>query len=226
MKESVIAEDRNLKEYYSLRSGEYDLLYDRPNRQADLRAMENAVVESLSGKRVLEIACGTGYWTELLADHVESLLAIDTSDEMMKIARKRTGSKENVMFLKSDAYSLDNVEGKFDAAFCGYWVSHVRRNRMREFLESLHGKLLPGSRVVLLDNRYVDGESTPVSKTDSEGNTYQLRKISDGTSYEIVKNFFDEDELRKVTEGIGSDAEFLSFQFYWIFQYDTFGNSP
>lgn len=219
MNDSVTAEDRKLKEYYSLRSGKYDLLYERPDRQSDLRGMDKAVISMLSGRNILEIACGTGYWTELLADHAESILAIDTSDEMMEIARKRTESRENVSFQKSDAYSLADVEGDFDAAFCGYWVSHVRRDRLRDFILTLHSKLMPEAKVVLIDNNYVDGSSTPISKTDDEGNTYQLRSVDGGRFFEIVKNFLNEEDLMGVTEGLGKDREFLSFRYYWIFQY-------
>ncbi len=226
MSQSESSEDRDLKEYYSLRSGEYDLLYEKPDRQADLKGMGDAVTGLLSGRKVLEIACGTGYWTELIADHAKSVLATDTSDKMMGIAIKRTESKRNVVFLISDAYTLDGIEGEFDAAFCGYWISHVRKSRMRPFLENLHAKLLPGSKVVLLDNRYVGGKNTPISKTDVDGNTYQIRKLADGLSYEIVKNFLTEEELMNLTEGMGMDRKFLSYQYYWVFHYTVGSDLP
>lgn len=212
-------EEENLKSYYSLRYVDYDLLYDKPDRQADLRGMEKVVKEVLTGKRVLEIACGTGYWTELLADHAESILATDINERMIEVARRRTRPKKNVSFLKSDAYDLEEVKGSFNAALCGYWISHVKRNRMREFLETLHSRLEPGSSVLLLDNRYVNTNITPISKTDREGNTYQMRKLSNGPPYEIVKNFLTDRDLIELTDGIGSNRRFHCFEHYWVFHY-------
>lgn len=214
-------EDRNLKEYYDRRSSEYDLLYEKPDRQKDLAGMREQAISALRGKKVLEIACGTGYWTEVLSGYVDLILATDTSETMMEVARKRTASKKNVSYLLSDAYTLDNVQGEFNAAFCGYWVSHVKRKRMGDFLSNLHGKLLPGSSVVLLDNIYVDGSSTPISKTDSEGNTYQMRRLANGETYEILKNFLGWRELMDLTENMARKRKFKEYQYYWVFEYST-----
>ena len=211
-------EEEDLKDYYSSRSGEYDRLYEKPDRQADLAGMRNALIEKLSGRRILEIACGTGYWTEILADYADSILAIDSSTEMIEIARKRTESRANVSFLVSDAYSMDNVGGSFDGALCGYWISHVKERMIKKFLDTIHGKLESGSVVVMIDNRYVES-ATPISRTDGEGNTYQIRKLKNGQEYEIVKNFLTEGELLELTSGTAYDRNFLEFEYYWVFQY-------
>ena len=50
-----------LQSYYAARAGEYDAIYRKPERQADLRAIEQWLPSVLRGRRVLEIACGTGY---------------------------------------------------------------------------------------------------------------------------------------------------------------------
>lgn len=208
----------NIKSYYSLRSEDYDTLYERPDRLVDLAGMLSVVREKLQGRRILEIACGTGYWTELLADCVESIQCIDTSPEMLEIARKRTESKRNVTFSINDAYRLDEVKGTYNAAFLGYWISHVPRNRMRDFLVTVEEKLEESSVIVMLDNRYVDG-TTPISHEDKDGNTYQLRKLRNGSIFEILKNFLRSDELMKLVGGNARNIEYSEFVHYWVFSY-------
>jgi ubiquinone/menaquinone biosynthesis C-methylase UbiE len=50
-------------DYYAARAPEYDSIYAKPERQADLRLIEAWLAEQCAGKQVLEVACGTGYWT-------------------------------------------------------------------------------------------------------------------------------------------------------------------
>lgn len=214
-------DDRVIRNYYSLRSGEYDLLYEKEDRQDDLRAMEKEMIRALSGRRILEIACGTGYWTEILADHAESILAIDTSSEMLDVARKRTQSKGNVKLAMGDAYSLTDVEGSFNAVFCGYFISHVKRSRIKSFLDSLAERAEKDSTIALLDNRYVNDTVTRISRKDDGGNTYQLRRLGDGREFEIVKNFLTREELIGMTSGKGHGQRYIEYSFYWTFTYST-----
>lgn len=214
-------DDTTIRNYYSQRSREYDLLYEKKDRQKDLSEMREDALRLLSGKRVLEVASGTGYWTEVLADHVTSIVAVDTSKEMTEVARKKTASFSNVTFVNHDAYSLESLDGKYEAAFCGYWISHVHRSRMHGFLASLNTKLMKGSVVVLFDNRLVSGSVTPISRTDSEGNTYQRRKLLDGREFEILKNFFTEGDLMGFTEGLGENRKYKDYEYYWLFHYDV-----
>ena len=57
---------------------------------------------------------------------------------------------------------------------------------------------------MLLDNLFVAGSSTPISERDDDGNTYQTRKLRDGTTHRVLKNFPTESELRSIPEGLGS----------------------
>ena len=59
--------DASLRDYYAARAAEYERIYDKPERQQDLAAMRAAVPPLFTGRDVLEIACGTGWWTRLIA---------------------------------------------------------------------------------------------------------------------------------------------------------------
>ena len=136
----------------------------------------------------------------------------------MEIARHRLPA-DKVEFLVGDAYALPQRAAPFDAAFAGFWFSHVPRSRQREFLLGLNAVLRPGAKVVLLDNRFVEGSSSPVSEQDAEGNSYQMRKLGDGTTHRVLKNFPSVPELHTVVAGLGRDARVTTWPFFWALEY-------
>jgi ubiquinone/menaquinone biosynthesis C-methylase UbiE len=208
-----------LQSYYAARADEYDSVYQKPERQADLRQIEEWLPSVLSARTVLELACGTGYWTQFIAPVASSVVAIDSAPETLRIAERRVPAS-NVRFQVGDAYALPQNRSRFDAAFAGFWFSHVPLERQREFLRGLNLALEPGARVVLLDNLFVEGSSTAIAEQDVCGNTYQIRKLGDGSSHRVLKNFPNEAQLRAVVgAGLGEAAAFSSWQFYWAFEY-------
>ena len=54
-------ETTDLAAYYAARAAEYERVYAKPERQTDLSRLRAAVAEFARGRRVLEVACGTGY---------------------------------------------------------------------------------------------------------------------------------------------------------------------
>ena len=208
----------DLQDYYAARAHEYDAIYRKPERQVDLRAIEAWLPPIFAGARVLEVACGTGYWTQFIAPVAAAVLAIDSAPETMRIAADRVDAGQ-VRFEFGDAYALPASQPPCDAAFAGHWLSHVPKARCREFLTGLNAVLAPGSTVVLLDNRYVEGSSTPVSAADAAGDTWQVRTLADGSVHRVLKNFPDHAELRSVTEDIGTDVVCTSWPYYWALRY-------
>lgn len=212
--------DEPLQSYYAARASEYDRIYRKPERQADLRAIERWLPPKFAGARVIEIACGTGYWTQFIAPVAVQLLALDAAAETLAIARTRV-PEGKVDFVLGDAYALPRHIGPFDAAFAGFWFSHVPKARRREFLLGLAARLEPGARVVLLDNCYVEGSSTPLSAQDADGNTYQTRRLDDGSTHQVLKNFPSATELQELVSGLGERAVFTAWEYYWAFEYTT-----
>ena len=206
----------SLIDYYRRRAGEYEAIYAKPERQSDLLLLKKKLTELLKNARVLEVACGTGYWTTVIANAAGTVTATDLAEEPMNIARAKAFPKKNVTFVEADAYALPEGLGRFDAAFAGFWWSHVPRERIAQFVASLHARLEPGARVLLLDNLYVGGNSTPVSEVDSAGNTYQLRTLADGSSFRVMKNYPTKDELRAL---LPSPVHYRALQYYWLAEY-------
>jgi SAM-dependent methyltransferase len=207
-----------MQSYYAARAPEYDDVYLKPERQADLRAVESWLPPIFADADVLEIACGTGYWTQFIARSAAHVVAIDAAPETMRIARSRL-PEGKVEFLVGDAYDLPPRPRRYGAAFAGFWFSHVPKARRRGFLEGLGARLMPGAKVVLLDNIFVEGSSTPIAETDSDGNTYQLRRLKDGSTHRILKNFPTEAELQTSIACLGTPGTLKVWQYFWAFQY-------
>jgi ubiquinone/menaquinone biosynthesis C-methylase UbiE len=209
-----------MQDYYAARAPEYDKVYLKPERQSDLRMIERWLPPIFEGANVLEVACGTGYWTQFIAPVASHMLAIDAAPETIAIARDRV-PKGKVTFLVGDAYALPQHEPGLNAAFAGFWFSHVPKARTREFLLGLNVALMPGAKVVLLDNLFVADSSSAISETDSDGNTYQTRPLSNGTTHRVLKNFPSEAELRTLMEGIGVRVNYKAWQYFWALEYET-----
>lgn len=210
--------DGALRKYYADRAHEYDRVYLRPERQTDLRAIGDWLPERFRDRATLEIACGTGHWTRLIAPAASELVAIDVTAEVIDIARSRSAPGV-ARFVRGDAYRLPLAPRSFEATFAGFWLSHVPRRRVRPFLEELHRALAPGGTVVLLDNRFVPGSSTPLAERDSEGNTWQLRRLTDGSTHRVLKNFPSGEELREAVSGIATGVHLREWEFFWVLEY-------
>ena len=125
-------------------------------------------------------------------------------------------------FRHADAFDLGGIPGEFDAAFAGFWLSHVSRPDVGRFLRGLHDRLGAGARVMLLDNRYVEGSSTPTVRVDAAGNTYQRRAIASGAEYEVLKNFPTPDELREWIVAAAADSiDVVELPYYWYTTYNV-----
>jgi ubiquinone/menaquinone biosynthesis C-methylase UbiE len=208
-----------LRAYYAARAPEYDRVYAKPERQAELRLLEAWLPPLFDGRTVLEIACGTGYWTRFLAARAASLLAVDAAAETLALAAARIHAA-NVRFVVGDAYAPPVPAAHFDAAFAGFWFSHVPRARWQDFLRALHVALRPGARVVLLDNRYVEGSSTPLAERDAAGDTWQRRELADRSTHRVLKNFPTEAELRPAVAPFAAHVDYREWPHYWALAYD------
>ncbi len=206
--------------YYAGRAPEYERIYHKPERQADLAELRKLLESAFSGLHVFEVACGTGYWTEIISRSAASILATDINDEVLTIARSKSIDPPKVTFHKADAYAPPSALQKFTAGFSGFWWSHIPKNRIREFLQNFHRALAPGAKIVFIDNVHVEGSSTPISRTDDRGNTYQLRRLDDGSTHEVLKNFPTESDLRASTESFASNIRINFLHYYWILSYE------
>jgi SAM-dependent methyltransferase len=165
---------------------------------------------------VLEIACGTGYWTQWIAKRARHVHATDINDSVLELAREKPIAGGRASFLKADALTLEGAPDGCDAAFAGFWWSHVKKSDTARFAKSLAARLAPGSVVAILDNTYAEGSSTPISRRDTDGNTYQMRRLANGEEYEVLKNFPSSLELAEAVRPVAREAHLESLAYYWL----------
>jgi demethylmenaquinone methyltransferase/2-methoxy-6-polyprenyl-1,4-benzoquinol methylase len=205
----------SLADYYARRASEYERIYARPERQADLKSLTDRLRRMFAGRKVLELACGTGYWTDVIAETAAEVTALDVNQEVLDIAAAKKNAAK-VRFMIGSAYEVPDLGRRHDALFAGHWWSHVPLGRLDAFLAQATAALAPGALLAFHDNRYVEDSSTPLSRHDAEGNAYQTRKLDDGSAHEVLKNFPSESELiqRASRHGWGANVDLL--QYFWL----------
>jgi SAM-dependent methyltransferase len=208
-----------LIDYYSRRAPAYERIYHKPERRTDLARLRERLRSLLTGQRVLELACGTGYWTAAIADVVASVLATDASEAVLEIARSKALDVDRVNFARADAWHASEICGDFDAGLAAFWWSHVPKQQLSSFLRAFHVALRPAARLAFVDNRFVAGSSTPISRTDDANNTYQVRQLDDGATHEVLKNFPNRAELLALVEPHAREVELIELEYFWCLSY-------
>jgi len=173
---------------------------------------------ALSNRNVLEIACGTGYCTQVISETASHITATDINEPMLEIARQKEYPRNNVVFKASDMYALQ-PGGDFDALFGGFIWSHIPVQELEQWLDHLHRLLKPGSHVVFTDNNFVAGSNTPLSSTDGHGNVFQERMLPNGESYQIIKNFPGKEDFERLLKNRGTDVRVKDLEYYWVLEY-------
>jgi demethylmenaquinone methyltransferase/2-methoxy-6-polyprenyl-1,4-benzoquinol methylase len=214
------ATPESMAAYYRQRAAYYERVYAKPERQDDLRAMEAWLPARFAGRRVLEIATGTGWWTPHGAARAAHWRATDLNPETLAVAQAKPAMPACVQFQTLDAYTFAGLGAeRFDAAFAGCWWSHVPLARLPGWLDALHARLETGAVVVMLDNSYVQTSSTPITRTDADGNTYQLRTLDDGSTHEVLKNFPTPEQAIAALGPRARNAEWTAWTHYWALRY-------
>jgi len=195
-------------EYYAARAPVYDETagYTDPEAEELRTPIKARYRDIFAGHTVLEVACGTGYWTPSVAEVAESVLATDINPSLLSQAENRCSHLSNVTFQIANAYTLEGVSTGHTAAFAVWWWSHIPKERLVSFLTALHSKLIPGAVVLFVDQLPYEGH---VRRQDASGNTLEQRALPDGSSFEIVKNFPTEDDVCNALEGIADNVKYI-----------------
>lgn len=206
--------------YYAARAPYYDDVYLKPERKEDIAFLATHLPQRFHARKVLEVACGTGYWTQHIAKSACQMVATDVLSEPLDFAKLRPGT-ESVVFHQADAYALPHDLGDFDAAFAGLWFSHMPIEARTSFLSGMHAFLKPGARVIFIDNSEIQIGDHKIVETDAQGNTNQMRPLKDGSMHRVLKNFPTENELVTLLSAYGGKVEFLQLMNFWIVEYEV-----
>ena len=211
--------------YYARNAERYHSLVEHSEeRSEDLLEAGEQLAILLSGHRVLELACGTGVWTEMIAQGAASVVATDVNEEMLAVASELGEGLDNVTWRQADVFDLPadleggggNASGKFTAVFmAGLW-SHLNRDEQDALLAQLKKRLGKDVLLVLVDDEYIEGESGTIARTDAQGTTYQIFEDEDGSRHELAKSSPTDSALRKRLGNFGKEIKLARWEFYWV----------
>jgi SAM-dependent methyltransferase len=101
----------------------------------------------VTGKRVLEIACGSGFGAGMLADAgATSVVGADVSEEVVEAARREC-DRPGVEFVQADGTALPFPDGEFDWVTSFETIEHIPR--YEDFVRELRRVVRPGGGLVL-----------------------------------------------------------------------------
>ena len=211
----------DMVKYYKDRAKEYEQIYERsdPCRQEEQDIMGGEMKCFLSGMDVIDIGCGTGYWTQRASETARSIVGIDVNQTVLDIAISKT-YRCPTEFKVMDAYRIEYPEKTFRGALASFWLSHIRREDLDGWIEQMHRILKPGAHVFLSDNTFIEGVGGDSISKPGDPNTYKLRTLNDGSKHLILKNYFTKDELLELfnrhTGCITGENIFHGRCFWWI----------
>ncbi|MBU2669140.1 class I SAM-dependent methyltransferase [Actinoplanes bogorensis] len=187
------------REYYRQRAPEYDEWWQSQGRyakspdderrwSADIDQVVRALDDFAPTGAVLELAAGTGWWTEHLTRHAGHVTAVDASAETLALNRQRTSGRGEVSYVVADLFEWAPPVAAFDVVFFAYWLSHVPDDRLTQFCGRVAAALRPGGRIFVVDSYH----------HERLADDRQVRVLNDGRRFEVVKRFWQPAELESI----------------------------
>jgi demethylmenaquinone methyltransferase/2-methoxy-6-polyprenyl-1,4-benzoquinol methylase len=191
------------KAYYRARAGEYDEWFLREGRYdrgpahrdewlGEVETVRAALRDAKPSGAILELACGTGLWTQYLAGRAARLTAVDASPEVIALNRARCNAG-NVEYVVADLFAW-TPQALYDVVFFAFWLSHVPAARFDAFWQMVRAALRPGGVAFFVDSAQHQEGTARDQEVDSGG--VVRRRLNDGREFDIVKIFYGPDDLR------------------------------
>jgi ubiquinone/menaquinone biosynthesis C-methylase UbiE len=212
--------------YYCARAPEYDEWwfrlgrYDKGQEKNTEWFSEGAIVaEALHAfqptGQVLELAGGTGIWSEQLLSHAGHLTVVDGSTEMLKLNAARLHSS-SVTYVAANIFDWQPTD-QYDAIFFGFWLSHVPPEKFDAFWELVRKSLKPGGRFFFIDSKLASSSMAANHQLPDKDSTTHIRRLNDGRTFQIYKVFYDVDELAARLKQKGWYVDLRQTQNYFIY---------
>jgi demethylmenaquinone methyltransferase/2-methoxy-6-polyprenyl-1,4-benzoquinol methylase len=144
-----------------------------------------------------------------LQPHADEVLALDSSEQMLELARAKV-SAPNVRFERADVFQWEPPDF-FDVVFSSFWISHVPEESFAGFWELVGHCLGDEGRIFFIDER-------PHEHWNEEYLADELvqRTLRDGTRHRVIKRFWSEEELEMTMRKLGWTVTVTgSGPFFW-----------
>jgi ubiquinone/menaquinone biosynthesis C-methylase UbiE len=165
---------------------------------------------------VLEIAGGTGLWTQHLVMTAERVTVVDVSPESLAANRTRLGSfATRVRYVEHSVFDW-NPREKYDAIFFAFFLSHVPPGRFDAFWDLLRSSLAPGGRVFLTDTLRSPNALHLDYRLPDRDAIWTTRRFG-GREYRIYKSYQSTHVIKERLEEIGWQAQMSETHEYFMY---------
>lgn len=165
---------------------------------------------------VLDLAAGTGSWTELFIDSAESVTLVGASASALEIPRTRFKGRD-VEFVTADLFKW-NPDRLYDAVFSSFWLCHVPPKLVSNFVDQVESACRPGGTSVLVDEHTFDDPGLAIAAARSDDAWVSHRTVQSGQGYRMVKVSHNPADIVDLFMKRGWDAslEYHGDHFYMI----------
>jgi ubiquinone/menaquinone biosynthesis C-methylase UbiE len=211
--------------YYDERASEYEDAYrlgtgtssiaDRSVFQREAGALEE-IVRRFAHGRVLDLACGTGYWLQFYADQCAGVTLFDQSQRMLDECRKkleRLNIGGRVSLVHGDLLSWDFGVNTHDRAIVGFLLSHLTEEHEPRLFGVLRSVLGQAGRFLIMDSAWTELRARFNAKVER-----QRRRLNDGTVLDIYKRYLDRSDIAGWSDrhGVVTDVEYFGDAFFAV----------
>jgi len=140
---------------YNNISDEYDKSkQDRWRIDIEKYSITEYLKDKINGKRVLDIPCGSGIYSNLFYElGAKEVVGIDISEEMVKLAKQKTKCP-NSSFIQCDAQKLNDLSlDKFDIITCIFLFNYAKNEEELENMIKNLKNLLNENGILLIFNK-------------------------------------------------------------------------
>lgn len=151
-------------------------------------------------QHILELAPGTGVWTQELVRIGQAVTAVDASPEMIEINKQRVADPR-VEYQQADIFDWTPPQ-QYDLVFFAFWLSHVPPDLADAFLSKVRDGVRPGGHLFIIDQC----DDLPDFALPKREGIFEERTLSDGRRFTIVKIYYHPGLLAAWVRHLGFEA--------------------
>lgn len=141
-------------------------------------ARYNFAIQKSQNKIVLDIACGTGYGSQILASSAKNVIGVDLSDEAIEYAKKNYSAK-NLIYKQGSAYKIPVDNKSVDMVVSMETIEHLDKPEI--FLKEV-------KRVLRSDGLFI--VSTPNDNEFTDSNIYHIHQFRKNELNLMLSKYF------------------------------------